>query len=161
MKIKFKLILVLLIIAFTQCDNFNTKKATILNTKSPDYIKDIVAYKEGSEGLIIYFILADIDGAMTTSDGELIVSIVEEDGSGQYIIAYGPLYQIKSDVKKENFIKTNVGTGSFQHEVILCSLGRIPYSEFIRKIKYSVGKINIEFKLNNGKVLKGDTTIFF
>jgi len=47
-----------------------------LNDNPPRYIKNIAAYKEGSDGIVVYFILADSTGAMTVSDGivNLIIS---------------------------------------------------------------------------------------
>ncbi|MGA2315575.1 MAG: hypothetical protein ABSG71_04250 [Thermodesulfobacteriota bacterium] len=44
------------------------------NTNPPDYLKNLAAYKEG-DGLIIYFILADRNGQMTTCDGEATIEI--------------------------------------------------------------------------------------
>lgn len=44
------------------------------NTNLPDYLKTLAAYKEG-DGLIIYFILADRNGQMTTCDGEATIEI--------------------------------------------------------------------------------------
>jgi hypothetical protein len=49
----------------------------VLNQNPPDYMKDVLAYKEGSDGLVIYFILADSSGQMTTADG-LINLIISE-----------------------------------------------------------------------------------
>src|SRR5512136_2664626 len=45
-----------------------------MNTNPPDYIKQFTVYKEG-DGIIIYFILADKSGQMTTYDGEATIEV--------------------------------------------------------------------------------------
>jgi hypothetical protein len=37
------------------------------NTAPSDYVKQVTAYKEGSDGVFVYFILADDRGQMTSS----------------------------------------------------------------------------------------------
>jgi len=102
-----------------------------LNDKEPSSIKEIAAYKEG-DGIFIYFILADADGAMTTSDGTVSVNILAAYGDEDERILYGT----QLAVRKKDFKKTEVGMGNFKREVILYPVGRIPYSAF----KFAAGK---------------------
>jgi hypothetical protein len=113
----------IMILLFTGCQ--------ALNDKEPSSIKEIAAYKEGN-GIVIYFILADADGAMTTSDGTVNVNILAAYGDKDERILYGK----QLAVRKKDFKKTEVGMGNFKREVILYPIGRIPYSAF----KFDAGK---------------------
>jgi DNA-directed RNA polymerase alpha subunit len=137
-----------------------------LNQNPPDYVKDVTVYKEGSEGLMIYFVLADADGVMTTADGGVTLTISEthtEYSSWDYkeirhdVILYSTSY----NVQKSDFKKTTVGLGAFQHEVILCPVGRVTYSSFEIRPTQFTGKAVIEFKTHSGQVLRGEESIFF
>ena len=137
-----------------------------LNDNSPAYVKEVVAYKEGSEGLMIYFILADSSGSMTTSDGYVTLTISETHSewsslTSEYIDTEITLYSASFEVKKTNFQKAKVGVGAFEHEVILCSLGRIDYSSFRKRPSEISGKVKIEFQTHNALRYKGEDTIFF
>ncbi|SRR6266508_1123450 len=106
-----------------------------LNTNLPEYIKDVVVYKEGSDGLVVYFVLADASGAMTTADGEVSLVILQE--RNQYSRETGRMETQSTtlllrtfNITKSDFRKTTVGQGTFQHTAILCSMGRIRYSDF-------------------------------
>ena len=126
-----------------------------LNSAPPSYIKDVTVYKEGSDGVVVYVVLADHKGAMTTASGALDLTISEEEHS--YI-----LYSNTIPVDNTSFQKAKVGMGAFEHEVILYSLGRIPYSSFNTTPKdKSLGKVSIEFKTNTGKVIKGENSFMF
>lgn len=151
--------LILAILFIFGCNNLNKSP---LNENPPDYIKSVNVYKEGSEGIMIYFILADASGAMTTSDGSVTLTIVPEDRDCW--ACYGDLYNMSYTVKKTNFQKAKVGIGAFEHEVILCSIGRIPYSSF--QLYYlpeevRTGEVKLEFQRPDGKILKGKSVIFF
>ena len=159
MKIQFSFILIFTLLVISGCNHLNKSP---LNENPPDYIKSVNVYKEGSEGIMIYFILADASGAMTTSDGSVTLTIVPEDHDCW--ANYGDLYTMSYNVKKTNFQKAKVGVGAFEHEVILCSIGRIPYSSF--QLYYlpeevRTGEVNIEFQRPDGKILKGKSVIFF
>jgi hypothetical protein len=97
------------------------------NSNPPEYVKDVVAYKEGSEGLMIYFVLADASGAPTSTDGEVTVTIVEERELGT---VKSTLWEMTITVTRSDFQDTMVGRGPFERKTILCPIGRIPYSSF-------------------------------
>lgn len=137
-----------------------------LNDNPPDYVKSVTAYKEGAEGLMIYFILADASGAMTTSDGKVSLTISEtrrewSSWRSGFIETEEELYSIAFSVKKTDFRKTKVGMGAFEHEVILYPIGRVTYSSFRRKPSEMTGKVKIEFQRPDGRILKGEETVFF
>ena len=130
-----------------------------LNDNPPEYVKEVVAYKEGSEGLIIYLILADGSGAMTTSDGKVTLAVYETP-----FICFGEapkLYSTSLNIEKTDFYKTEVGTGSFKHKVIVYSFGRIAYSSFRKKPYEAYGKVKLKFHCTDGRVLKGEDAIYF
>lgn len=136
--------------------------ASRLNENSPAYIQKVAAYKEGLDSLMIYFILADQSGTMTTSDGEGRINILEVYPNR----APGPasefiLYSAKFTSQKELFERASVGRGAFEHEAILLSLGRVSYPEFPLKPKSKYGKVQIDFQRPDGKVLKGEAEIIF
>lgn len=107
-----------------------------LNDNPPEYIKEFVVYKEG-QGLMIYLILADESGAMTTSDGGVILTISYTAYNKEIV-----LKEIYRKVKKSDFQKAKVGLGPFQREVILYPIGRIPYDG---SLVGKWGKARIEF----------------
>ena len=93
---------------------------------------------------------------MTTSDGEGKIRIIEiyhyQKSSSDLELM---IYAAKFKITKEAFLKTRIGEGAFEHEAILFSLGRVPYSEFPLKPKSMYGKVQIDFQRPDGKVLKG------
>ncbi|MDI6766586.1 MAG: hypothetical protein QME52_07165 [Bacteroidota bacterium] len=103
---------------------------------------------------MIYFILADASGAMTTSDGKVILTIYER----SYWVK---LYSRSFNVKKTDFQKTKVGMSAFEREVILCSIGRITYSSFTRWPYKMTGKVDLEFQRPDGQILTGSETVSF
>lgn len=124
-----------------------------LNDNQPDYIKDLVMYSEGSDGKIIYFILADQSGAMTTSDGflNLIITGKDQYGSDRKMLHLG------LDVQKKHFQKTKIGIGAFARDAIVYSFGRIPYSHFdYVPNTTTIVKMSLMFRTKNGNVLQSN-----
>ena len=136
-----------------------------LNENPPNYIKSVVAYKEGP-GLAVYFVLADINGAMTTSDGRatLIISETKLDWDSQYfenIERESVLYSNSFVIQKNNFCLTKVGIGAFEHNVILYSFGRIAYSSFRKQPTEMFGKIKLIFQKPDGQIIEGEDSVLF
>jgi hypothetical protein len=107
------------------CDSF-----TPLNTQPPAYIKQLTVLKEGYEAMLIYVILADSRGAMTTGSGTLDLSIIDSDNPKHV------LYHERYPVTPQHFRRTSIGVGAYAHEAILVNIGRIPYqtlNEYIAK----------------------------
>jgi len=138
---------------------------TPMNNAPPSYIKKIGSFNEGSDALVVYIVLADKTGAMTTAAGTLDVRIFETmtsySSSKGFTSEFVPLYKASYTVEISSFQRTKVGRGSFEHQVILVSLGRITYSRFLSMPKEIMGKIFIEFKTKDGKVIKGNDTLVF
>ncbi len=135
-----------------------------LNDNPPDYVKDGAAYKEGIEGLMIYFILADASGAMTTSEGKVSLTISEAHSkwfSWSFEFIETELYSMSFNVKKTDFRKAKMGIGASEREVILCPIGRIVYSSFSRKPSEMTGKVKMIFQRPDGRILKGEERVFF
>ena len=109
---------------------------------------------------------SDDSGAMTTSDGKVYLTISEthsEWSGSDFVEIKDELYSASFNVVKTDFQKTKVGLGAFEHEVILCSLGRIAYSS-LRGFKTSTtGEVEVEFLRSDGVggVLRGSETVFF
>lgn len=127
-----------------------------VNQNPPSYVKDVAAYKEGSDGLVVYFILADSSGSMTTANGSVTIKIIEEISTGRE----RELYSRTRNVSTTDFHKTKIGRGAFERDAILYSFGRLTYSSFVLKPNESMGKIKIEFT-SNGKTMNGEDTIFW
>jgi len=136
-----------------------------LNSATPSYIKQVTSYKAGSDGLVIYIILADSSGAMTTASGALDLTISETKNEysnpGGFTERKSRLFSASLSVQRSTFQKAKVGLGAFEHEVILLSLGRIAYSSFSAAPKEMTGKILVEFRTEDGHLLKGESTVFF
>ena len=126
-----------------------------LNSAPPSYVKDITCYKEGSDGIMIYIVLADETGAMTTASGTLKMTILESEYSY-------PIFSLDTPVQHSLFQRAKVGMGAFEHEVILLNLGRITYGSFSTPPKeMSTGKLVVELTTEDGRVIKGDKTCGF
>ena len=138
----------------------------ILNENPPHYIKNVAAYKEGTDGILIYFILADESGAMTTSDGSVTITVSEtiskwSSTNDDYIEKDHVLYSTTIGAKKTDFRKTKIGMGAFERDAIIFPVGRIEYSLFRSNPSETTGKVKIEFQRPDGKILKGEDSIFF
>ncbi len=97
-----------------------------LNSELPDYLKQLAVYREG-DGIFIYFVLADKAGQMTTCDGDVSIAVrASRYGSDEEL----KLFDKNIQVKKESFVKGKVGAGAFQHEAVLCPIGRISFQSF-------------------------------
>jgi len=136
-----------------------------MNKAEPTYIKNIEVYKEGSDGFVIYIVLADKDGAMTTADGRLGVSISEAehgfsmDGLTEKL---KELHSFHMDIKQSQFQNIIVGEGGpFERSLTMLYLGRFPYSALSSVPKQMTGKVSVDFRTKAGNYLKGDETILF
>jgi len=135
-----------------------------LNQNPPSYIKEVVAYKEGSDGLVVYFVLADSNGQPTTASGKININIL---GKTSFDDKDYELFSRSYDVSISDFRETKVGRGSFERKVILYSFGRIPYlylnvdpqRMYSEKLITSRGKVIIEFETQSGRKLSGEDTI--
>jgi hypothetical protein len=123
-----------------------------LNSNPPDYIKNIYLGKTGSDGIYIYFVLGDKQGASTASDGKLTINITDDSGT---------LLEATKNVTKSDFIETTdgMGGGNFAHPIILLNIGRIPYSSMTRKPSGLSLNVIISFVTPDGRKLSGDATI--
>lgn len=159
---------------------------TRLNQNPPEYIKELVVYTEGYDNLIVYFILADKSGAMTTSEGTAKLTIKDKRScirpaykmvttpkgyksvplSEEEIQAIleecrKPLLELSLEIKKTDFGKHKIGKGAFEHKVILCPIGRIPYSTFTKSPYTSDGTVILEFQTVDGRTLKAREKFYF
>ena len=123
--------LMLLVIVATGCGGGGGS----INNNLPEYIDELGVYEEGYDGVVVYFILADEYGAMTAFDGTVKLTIIED---------YTLLYYDSRDVKECDFYATTAGVGAFEHDVIVYSFGRIPYSQF-NGPPISKGEVKIKY----------------
>ena len=128
-----------------------------LPTTPPAYIKDVVAYKEGPDGLLIYFALSDSSGNETTCDGDVTLTIVGE----PFGEPATELYRSDFSIKESDFQRVEVGMGAFKRKRIVYSVGRLVYSSFTEDPHDVSGKVVIEFKPRSGNILSGYDTVFF
>ncbi len=139
---------------------------TRLNDNPPTYIKSIVAYKEGADGFMIYFVLADSSGAMTTASGTARLDICE---IRKELLPWNnvstdeeiKLYSVVFNIKNTDFKKTKIGANAFEREAILYPVGRISYSMFDEIPSKSTGKIKLSFRAPYGNPLNEEETITF
>jgi hypothetical protein len=113
---------------------------------------------------MVYFILADKNGAMTTSDGSVTLSITETNYGPWGSTSETTLYITLVEVTKTDFRATKIGLGAFEHDAILCPLGRISYSTFTRRPSsgnLSTGKIRMTFGCPDDRELQGEEAVIF
>jgi hypothetical protein len=109
--------------------SYNVSSPPLLNTKPPAYIKSLVVYREGYDGLMIYFVLADASGQPTTSSGPVHLVILDKRGT------VDPLYLDYKRISAAEFRRTTVGRGPYAQETLMYSFGRILYSAFRRPVE--------------------------
>lgn len=128
-------------------------------TAPPAYVKDVHLQQEGSDGVLFYFTLADANGAYTAADGRVFVTL-EETPFNQ---PARPLFAGVYDVVAADFQATKVGQGALEHEVLLWSAGRVPYSQFdARPHPGSSGTIKVGFVPSaTGQRIDGHDTAYF
>ena len=127
-----------------------------LNNKPPSYMKQVSAYLEGSDGFVVYFILADSSGKMTTASGYVTISIIETAADGSEKELYGKT----TNATIGQFQKTKIGQGSFEREVILYSFGRYTMSDLTYKPEEPFAKVKVAFS-NKGTRMEGEDFIFW
>ena len=128
------------------------RNASVIATTPPDYVKEVVAYAEGDRAFVIYFILADKDGQMTTSDGKATLSITDETNT---------LYTKTVTVHRTDFQLTTRGQGAFKNDAILYTFGRITYDLFDREPDALTGEVSVTFAPSSGSKMSGKTSVFF
>jgi hypothetical protein len=115
------LTLALLLVA---CDSISPPGP--LNQNPPTYLKSLTVYREGYDGLVIYFVLADANGQPTAASGQFHLEIQDSRGT------VSPLFMFSKPFTASQFSRATVGQGPYARGTILFSFGRIPYSAFIR-----------------------------
>lgn len=130
-----------------------------MNTNTPSYVKDVAAYKEGSDGIVVYFVLADRAGQPTAAEGNVILNIYESAGYGEDE-SRQLLHTMNGRVGIKEFQRTQVGLGAFKRDVVLCSFGRLTYSEIGARPHMS-GVVEVVFDADRGGRFRGETTVSF
>lgn len=151
------LVLMVIVVGLSSCGN---------NTNPPEYIKQVVAYKEGSDGLMVYVVLADKDGNPTSADA-LIEFIFE--AKKTYTDGYVQVWHDYKTVKASDFTTSTVGIGALEHKVLLYSLGRITYDLFTKPFPWKVdpdlyhayGRVRVSFYNKSEKKVEGEARITF
>ncbi len=128
-----------------------------INTNTPEYIKEIATYREGYESIVVYFILADAYGDMTTCDGSATLIITDEDGA---------LFVVSPYLDPEDFYETKSGQGAFERDVLVYSFGRISYSSFLNSRPSGRGMAKLEVRFHKegegiGTVLTASESVHF
>jgi hypothetical protein len=130
------------------------------NSARADYVKQVTAYKEGSQQMAIYFVLADAQGAPTAADGWALLMITEEHTDYSTDKKTSTLlYQQTFDIKASDFTSSKVGQGAFEHDLLLFPIGRLPYTDFKAQPAEFSGKVSIDFHTADGRTLHGDDTV--
>lgn len=138
-----------------------------LNFNSPAYVKQLTAYKEGSDGIAIYFALADERGSVIAASGQVTLVVVEtyldKNWLGQEKEYERKLFQNVSHVDRFDFQNLEIGLAAFSRRMLVFPIGRIPYSRFSTKPSKRVGKVRVVFipDADNSKPLNAEEEISF
>ncbi len=125
-----------------------------------------VAYKEGEDGIVIYFALADAKGELTTDNGIANIEVKKTLSNyidGEYRSEDFDLFKTQIEVKSEYFKNASVGVGNFQHEMLILPIGRITYSQFKEQVESgNSGKVEVTFNSSaTGRTIHGSAQINF
>jgi len=120
-----------------------------------DYMKELVVLPEGTDGMQVYFILADQYGQQVKASGHVVFKIIHE-GS--------VLYYKECHISQHDFVDTEVGLGDFERPASLYAFPRISYDQlaYIPKDMFGIAQIEVRviFTERNGKTVKGSGTHF-
>jgi hypothetical protein len=127
-----------------------------INDNPPDYIKDLVIYREGYDAVVIYFVLADENGQETTADGSLNLKITLKGfpGEGQILVK-----EFSGNFKKEDFALAKVGSGAYERERIIYNFGRFKYSHRYDPSWQFPWTVSLTVK-TGGKILRAEEKFF-
>jgi len=131
--------------------------------REPSYIKAVVAYKEGTGAMVVYFVLATATGEETRADGTVRLWVYEEAmNTDTYKMEDRWLWTLLDiRVAVSDFHTAEVGLGAFAHKQLICSLGRISYSRFHAQPSEMTGTVKVLFITTSGRELYGEGSIFF
>ncbi len=104
---------------------FSTSHSPLLQALPPSYIKTVVAYKEGSDGVVIYFILANDCGEMIASKGTVTVSILQDSKE---------IFTRSFAVETSDFYKTTIGIGPLHVKLLSAVLAEYPIQHFLHNL---------------------------
>jgi hypothetical protein len=122
-----------------------------LNSNPPEYVQSVSAIN--GPGLQLYFILADKDGAMTTSDGKFVYELTQGDHT---LFKSNPI-----NVTKSSFEKRSIVLGDLQKDVILYIIGRVPYEKMRVAPSSGLKDVKISFTRPDGKTLEDKEAVLF
>lgn len=114
----------------------------------PAYVDNVYATEAGTDGISIYYILADANGQQTASDGRVQIKVTDKSGT---------LFDGGKNVTASEFGKYKVGQGAFEHEAILHNLGRIA----LRREPSGSVDVVVTFTTPEGEDLTGKTTTYY
>jgi hypothetical protein len=138
-----------------------------LGAKTPAYVKDVVCYKEGTDGIVVYFVLADEEGNEIAARGtaELYIYDIEKEwdsDDGEYDEYEWDLLEVSVNVEPSDFRKVEVGLGAFERTRTIYSFGRIPYSVLDDEPEYSTGRVVVDFyPEGSDEEMTGEDTILW
>jgi hypothetical protein len=122
-----------------------------LNSNPPEYVQSVSAIN--GQGLQLYFILADKDGAMTTSDGKFVYEITQ---GGYTLFRSNPI-----NVTKSSFEKRSIELGNFKKDLIIYIIGRVPYEKMRKDPSYGLKDVKVSFTRPDGKTLENKEAVDF
>jgi hypothetical protein len=124
----------------------------------PAYIKSVVAYKEGIDGIVIYVIFADATGAMVPASGYITMEVWEDAPLPRLLYRH-----FEPHLTPAAFHHTTIGVGAFAHQALLYTTGRVPYSAFDRQPTQRMGTVHVRFgaEPQGEATMKGQTTIIW
>ncbi len=123
----------------------------------PTGIKTLYASKQGNV-LAAYFILQNEKGSTSTADGTATISIIEKTGYGIYETQTTSCTKTFT-VKKQDYSRTTLGLGSFEHEDIIYNFGSLSLSGCpldSSKTPY----LKLKFVTSDGKIFEEETAFY-
>jgi len=126
-------------------------------------MKAVVAYKEGTGAMVVYFVLATATGEETRADGTVRLWVYEKAmNTDTYKMEDRWLWTLLNiPVAASDFHTGEVGLGAFAHKQLICSLGRISYSRFNAQPSEMTGTVKVLFITTSGRELLGEGSVFF
>jgi len=151
-----KQLVIIGIAALLVCVGLLSGCTTPIHKTMPEYIDEVSAYKEGTDGVKIYFILKDINEYETAYDGH--VSMTIETSTDTPIV----LYRTSLTVIADDFQQTTRGIGAFNRDALIYEFPRISYSSFLVQpsSEISYANVKITFTTPEGKILNGEDSLY-
>ena len=125
-------------------------------TAPPVALTDVVAYKEGSGGYIVHFVLMDASGTPTSATGTVTLTLTSDGKAAPE--GHGDILTLRHPIDAKHFTTSTVGTGAAATSRMTYWFERIPAAALKKPIPPNGALVRVEFASpDRTSILQGET----